>query len=75
MVRTKEIPPIITQLGERIAAIIKQKDLKVRNIAHECDMDDSTLRRYIKGTQIMGADKLYQIAKALDVEIGELFKK
>lgn len=74
MTRQKEIPAIVTNVGSNIKAIIDAKKLKVRHIAAACDMDDVTLRRYMKGTQIMGIDKLHLIAQALQVEIGELFK-
>ncbi|WP_269240563.1 helix-turn-helix domain-containing protein [Flavobacterium limnophilum] len=57
-----------------IIAIIKEKNLKVRNVAHDSDLDIEALRRYILGKQIMGIDKLIRISKALNVEISELFR-
>lgn len=75
MVRQKEIAPIVLQVGERISSIIKENNLKVRHVAHDCDMDEVTLRRYINGKQIMGIDKIYRIAQALGVEVGILFKQ
>lgn len=74
MERSKEIPEIVLQVGEKIDSIIKQKGLKPRHVAHDSDLDVEALRRYIKGKQIMGIDKLYRIAQALDVQIEELFK-
>jgi len=74
MTRIKEISPIVKTVGENIARIIKDKKLKVRNIAPAADLDEQALRRYMKGKQIMGIDKAHKIALALGVEIGELFK-
>lgn len=74
MERKKEIPEIVTQVGGRIQAIIKEKGLKVRHVAADSDLDIEALRRYMAGKQIMGIDKLYRIAQALGAEIGELFK-
>lgn len=75
MTRKKEIPPIVIQVGERIADIIKTKKLKIRHVSADADMDVEALRRYMKGKQIMGIDKLTSIATALGVEVGELFKQ
>jgi len=74
MERKKEIPPIVAQVGARIQEIITEKGLKARVVAHNSDLDDEALRRYMKGKQIMGIDKIYRIANALEVEISELFK-
>ena len=72
MERKKEIPEIVIQVGEKIQDIINKKGLKVRHVAHDADLDIEALRRYMKGKQIMGIDKLYRIAGALDVKPGEL---
>lgn len=74
MERKKEIPPIVFQVGDKIKDIINKKGLKVRVVAHDSDLDIDVLRRYMAGKQIMGIDKLYRIAQALGVEIGELFE-
>jgi transcriptional regulator with XRE-family HTH domain len=73
--RKKEIPESVKQIGNNIKDIIEAKELKVRHIAHDADLDIEALRRYIGGKQIMGIDKCIRIAKALNVEISELFKK
>lgn len=74
MERKKEIPEIVIQVGRKIQTIIKEKGLKVRVVAHDADLDIEALRRYMAGKQIMGIDKIYRIAQALGVEIGELFQ-
>jgi transcriptional regulator with XRE-family HTH domain len=73
MTRKKEIPEIVVQVGGRIKAIIKEKELKVRIVAHDSDLDIEAFRRYMAGKQIMGIDKLFKIAQALGVDVGELF--
>lgn len=72
--RKKEIPESVKIIGLNIKSIIKEKNLKVRHVAHDSDLDIEALRRYMLGKQIMGIDKLVCISKALDVEINELFK-
>ena len=72
--RKKEIPEIVVKVGTRIKKIIEDKELLFRDVANDCGMDVEALRRYTWGKQIMGIDKLAVIAKALDVEVGDLFK-
>ncbi len=72
--RKKEIPNSVKTVGENIKAIIKEKKLKTRHVAHDADMDIEALRRYMNGKQIMGIDKAILIAKALDSNISDLFK-
>ncbi|WP_414655401.1 helix-turn-helix domain-containing protein [Flavobacterium azizsancarii] len=66
---------MIKIVGNNIKEIIKEKNLKVRHIAHDSDLDIEALRRYMLGKQIMGIDKLIRISKALNVEISELFRE
>ena len=73
--RKTEVPESVKIVGNNIKAIIKEKNLKVRNIAHDADLDIEALRRYMLGKQIMGIDKLIRISKALNVEISELFRE
>lgn len=72
--RKKAIPQSVKIIGKNIKTIIKEKELKVRIVAHDADLDIENFRKYMAGTQIMGIDKLVRITKALDVEISELFK-
>lgn len=71
--RIKEIPESVKTVGANIERIRKEKSKKVRHVANDADMDIEALRRYIAAKQIMGIDKAVKIAKALDVEVGELF--
>ena len=63
----------IISLGMRIAEIIKEKGLKTREVAHDADLDVENLRKYIKGKQEMKVSTMLKIAKALDVNISDLF--
>ncbi|MDN3674596.1 helix-turn-helix domain-containing protein [Flavobacterium branchiarum] len=73
--RKTEVPQSVKVIGNNIKEIIKEKKLKVRNVAHDADLDIEALRRYMLGKQIMGIDKLIRIGKALNVEFSELFRK
>jgi transcriptional regulator with XRE-family HTH domain len=72
--RKSEIPQEVIDLGARIQAIIKERGLKTREIAHDADLDVENLRKYIKGRQEMKVSTMIKIAGALNVEIGDLFK-
>ena len=73
-VRKKEIPASVKIIGQNIKNIITEKELKIRHVAHDADMDIEALRRYIKGQQVMGVDKVVSIAKALSVDIKDIFE-
>lgn len=72
-IRKTPIPPEIIMLGKRIQAIISDKKLKTREVAHNADLDVENLRKYLKGRQEMKVSTLLKIAKALDVKAGDLF--
>ncbi len=72
--RKKDIPESVKIIGANIKAIIKEKKLKVRHVAHDADLDIENFRKYMAGSQIMGIDKLARITKALNVEISVLFE-
>ena len=57
----------------RIAEIIKEKGLKTREVAHDADLDIENLRKYIKGKQEMKVSTMLKIARALDVNVSDLF--
>jgi transcriptional regulator with XRE-family HTH domain len=73
-VRKSEMKQEIFLLGNRIEAIIKEKGLKTREVAHDADMDVENLRKYIKGKQEMKVGTMLKIAFALNVEATELIK-
>lgn len=72
--KRKSDPPIIVkELGSRILELIRDKGLKIREVAHSADLDVENLRKYIKGTQEMKISTMIKIASALKVSIEELF--
>ena len=72
-VRKTEMSQEIIDLGIRIDEIIKEKQLKQREVAHDAELDVENLRKYIKGKQEMKISTMLKIVKALGVEVGELF--
>ncbi|GAA0892838.1 hypothetical protein GCM10009122_25170 [Fulvivirga kasyanovii] len=72
-VRKSKIPQVVVELGMRIDAIIKEKGLKQRDVAHDAGLDVENLRKYIKGRQEMKVSTMLRIAEALEVEIADLF--
>lgn len=73
-VRKTEIPKEVIELGLRIRELIKEKGKKMRDVAYAADLDVENLRKYINGRQEMKISTMLKIAKALEVEPGELFK-
>ena len=72
--RKSEMPQEVIALGQRIQQIIETQGLKTREVAHDADLDVENLRKYIKGRQEMKVSTMLKIAKALEVEVGELFE-
>lgn len=72
-IRKTKISDEVIELGKKIEFIIKDKNLKTREVAHDADMDVENLRKYIKGRQEMQTSTMLKIAKALNVSIEELF--
>lgn len=64
----------ILLLGKRILEIIKEKNLKTREVAHDANMDVENLRKYIKGKQEMKVSTMLKIAKSLKVKVSDLFE-
>jgi len=72
-VRKSPLTPDIINLGKQIEEIIKLKGLKTREVAHDADLDVENLRKYIKGKQEMKVSTMLKIARALDVNLSDLF--
>ncbi len=73
--RKKEIPQIVILVGNRINAIIKEKKLKQRDVAHDAGLDVENLRKYIKGKQEMKISTMLKIVNSLDIKISDLFEE
>lgn len=72
-IRKSAISQEIILLGKRIEEIIKEKNLKTREVAHDADLDVENLRKYIKGKQEMKISTMIKISKSLNVSVEELF--
>ncbi|KAF2335099.1 helix-turn-helix domain-containing protein [Flavobacterium daemonense] len=72
--RKTEIPEVVKKLGIKIKDIIKTKQLKPRDVAHDAEMDVENLRKYMKGTQEMKISTMFKIAQALKIHPSELIK-
>ena len=70
--RKSEISPEIKLLGKRIKEIIKDKNLKTREVAHDSDLDVENLRKYINGRQEMKITTMLKIVKTLGVTPNDL---
>ena len=71
--RKSEVNQQVILLGKRIEELIKSKNLKTREVAHDADMDVENLRKYIKGKQEMKVSTMLKITRALGVSVAELF--
>jgi transcriptional regulator with XRE-family HTH domain len=72
-VRKKAIPQEVIDLGLKIREIMTKKGFKTRDVAYESDMDVENFRKYLNGRQEMKVSTMLKIAKALNVNVGELF--
>lgn len=73
IIRKKEIPKIVTQVGLKIGDIISQKKLRQRDVAHDAGLDVENLRKYIKGKQEMKISTMMKIVEALQINVQDLF--
>jgi predicted transcriptional regulator len=74
-VRKSEMNEEVLLLGKRILEIIKEKNLRTREVAHDADMDVENLRKYIKGRQEMKVSTMLKITKSLKVKVSDLFNQ
>lgn len=74
-VRKSAISEEVILVGKRIESIIKQRGLKVREVAHDADMDVENLRKYIKGKQEMKISTMMKIIRSLKIEVKDLFEE
>jgi transcriptional regulator with XRE-family HTH domain len=65
---------LLKLLGDNIVRIKKEKNLKSKEIYEELDIDKSNYRRIEAGKTNVSILLLSRIAKALNVDLNELFK-
>lgn len=71
--RKNEIPILVIKVGIKIGAIIKDKNLRQRDVAHDSGLDVENLRKYIKGRQEMKISTMMKIVDALQINVNDLF--
>jgi transcriptional regulator with XRE-family HTH domain len=71
---TIEEKKFIKKLGKRIVEIRKGKGISQKQLSDILDMDDGSLRRIESGRTNPTTTTLLSIAKALGVEVSDLFK-
>lgn len=72
--RKKEVSEVVFKVGDNIGSIIKIKNLKQRDVAHDAGLDVENLRKYIKGKQEMKISTMIKIVKALNIKVADLFE-
>jgi transcriptional regulator with XRE-family HTH domain len=64
---------VLIELGKRITNLRKSQNLTKVQLAFEINTSESNIRRIEKGSINVGVKTLYKIAKALNIEMKELF--
>lgn len=62
-------------IGKNITKFRKQKGITSKELGYQCDMEKSNLIPIEKGRINVTISTLVKIAKALDIEVTDLFKK
>ncbi len=65
---------IIKQIGKNIAAIRKRKGFKQNDLAQMCEFEKSNMARIENGNTNPTIKTLIKIARALEVDLGEIIK-
>lgn len=72
--RKKEVSEVVLQVGNRINQLIKEGNIKQRDVAYDAGLDVENLRKYIKGKQEMKISTMIKIVKALHIKVADLFE-
>jgi transcriptional regulator with XRE-family HTH domain len=64
----------LINLGERIKKHRIKKNMTQNDLAIECDFEKASMSRIESGQANPTIRTLFKIAKALDIELGQLFK-
>lgn len=65
----------LNKLMRRIAKVRKEKSVTQENLASETGLDRVAIANIETGKRRPTVRTMYKIAKALDIEVSELFKK
>jgi len=72
-IQKKAFSPVAIAVGQRIKAIILDKEMRQRDVAHDAGLDVENLRKYIKGSQEMKISTMLKIVAALKIKVSDLF--
>lgn len=64
----------LKQFGERCRAIRLAKEMSLRDVAANCNLDDGNISKIEQGKRNVKLSTVYEIAKGLEVEPWELLK-
>jgi transcriptional regulator with XRE-family HTH domain len=64
----------LKKLGANIKKLREAKDLSLRELSYECDIDNSKISKIEKGQVNITVTTILQLAKALEVHPTELLK-
>jgi len=64
---------LLVKLGRKIRVIRIRKNMSQNELAMECDFEKASMSRIESGQSNLTIRTLFKIAKALDVEMAELF--
>ena len=65
--------PALIKVGKRIRDLRKAKGFSQENFAHEVGLDRTYMGSVERGERNIAAINIIRIAKALKIEVGELF--
>ncbi|QEK50933.1 helix-turn-helix transcriptional regulator [Pedobacter aquae] len=68
----KDTTEIKRKFGEKIQQMRKKKNLTLRKVAQNCDLDDSNISKIENGKFDVRLSTIFELAKGLGVEAKEL---
>ncbi|UPT67932.1 MAG: helix-turn-helix domain-containing protein [Sphingobacteriales bacterium JAD_PAG50586_3] len=63
------------EFGKRVKSFRKSKKITQQDLAYDCEVHKRTIQRIEKGDVNIGLETIFNIAKALEIKVGELFKE
>lgn len=70
----KDYTKLKKQFGEHLQKIRTEKGLSLREVAQNCDLDDSNISKMEHGRFNVQISTLYELAKGLDLHPSDLLK-
>lgn len=73
MSKTSEKIAFLTSFGKRIETLRNEKNLSLRQLSQNCDIDYSDISKIEKGLRNIQMSTVLELAKGLNITIKELF--